>query len=883
MSSLRRTARAQAFEEHKQERRAWQQDMLMQDQRMRVQQQQGFEQLARTGTFADARVEVSFQLARSGQAIPGRLVGMFGMWVASLAAVLVDWHIFAGSQPVTAEEAAANGALRRQAGIYSLLAASSDTARVATGDGGGFWKHPWGQAYLAAVVAVAVMGLQLLVTMLVTFRPLGLCAWRLRLPCRSPVADAEWQPGKQRGESAAASAPAGTAAPAESLMRSTAAEPLTFLSAGTGVGSGGLTSLSTRRGWGVVLSRDVPSMAFSMACYVCWFGAVRFMDETDTVVQGRGWIASFNLQLPKFYFLLLSNNVLLQLPPAMAWLVLIFQFVVFIVTDAITPNFAYSLQVGCVGTPMRKDFYFSIIFPVVSGMLQAYSRNTIQRQCFRMQTCAHILLTRMCRIAEHLMPAHVIQRIQTARAGQAHAPQRATGDHGKIETTFAETRTHVLQMFADMQGFTEMAASLDAEDTFLLLSQMWDLMDAQCQRNGVTKVETIGDAYWCAMGVDQDAKPSDAQTLLGMALHLQKQLKSGILFRANGTRMPVRLRVAVHFGPVVEGLVGWKMPRYQLFGPSVNKTTALEQIGSTCGVVMSRAFSDFLHLGLSDLPPAAHSPRGIPPAVLHDLQPVGLGEASALPCSESRTPVSAESLSPLGQRLRRAVSADSLVSEVTVPLVTSTTPRTPVCAKPLESAGTVARAPAALLGGQGSSSTLASLCSQGSAFAGSWTGEESEVGQQDLLPQCLVQVLTGMQVAVVNYTPQEVQWRALIETLDVLAGLGPRASNAETKANLATQHADPAMTCTAPAVLSSGRHAPWSEVTKCDDDPDAAEISNEEEGDGKDEVHDDDEELNSSPVNDPEARASERRERELVRVTACCMYALALARSLFFA
>jgi hypothetical protein len=140
-----------------------------------------------------------------------------------------------------------------------------------------------------------------------------------------------------------------------------------------------------------------------------------------------------------------------------------------------------------------------------------------------------------------------------------------------------------------------------------------------------------------------------------------------------------------------------------------------------------------------------------------------------------------------------------------------------------------------------------------------------------------------MQVAVVNYTPQEVQWRALIETLDVLAGLGPRASNAETKANLATQHADPAMTCTAPAVLSSGRHAPWSEVTKCDDDPDAAEISNEEEGDGKDEVHDDDEELNSSPVNDPEARASERRERELVRVTACCMYALALARSLFFA
>ena len=53
-------------------------------------ERQECEQLARTGTVADARVEVSFQLARSGQAIPGRLVGMFGMWVAfTLESVII--------------------------------------------------------------------------------------------------------------------------------------------------------------------------------------------------------------------------------------------------------------------------------------------------------------------------------------------------------------------------------------------------------------------------------------------------------------------------------------------------------------------------------------------------------------------------------------------------------------------------------------------------------------------------------------------------------------------------------------------------------------------------------------------------------------------------
>ena len=130
-----------------------------------------------------------------------------------------------------------------------------------------------------------------------------------------------------------------------------------------------------------------------------------------------------------------------------------------------------------------------------------------------------------------------------------------------------------------------------------------------------------------------------------------------------------------------------------------------------------------------------------------------------------------------------------------------------------------------------------------------------------------------MQVAVVNYTPPEVQWRALIENLDMLAGLGPGADNAET--NPAPQNADLATMCTAPAVLTTGRNA-LSEVTKCDADSGVDDRSDGEEGDGEDGVHDDDEERNNSPVNEPDARARERRERESVRVTACCMYALRL-------
>lgn len=56
----------------------------------------------------------------------------------------------------------------------------------------------------------------------------------------------------------------------------------------------------------------------------------------------------------------------------------------------------------------------------------------------------------------------------------------------------------------------------------------------------------------------------------------------------------LRMRVALHYGPVVDGLVGWIYPRYHLFGHSVDKVMALEQAASPHGVIMSSAFFRFL-------------------------------------------------------------------------------------------------------------------------------------------------------------------------------------------------------------------------------------------------------------------------------------------------
>jgi len=89
----------------------------------------------------------------------------------------------------------------------------------------------------------------------------------------------------------------------------------------------------------------MPAMAFAAASYVVWFGAVKFMYESGGAVKGRAWIASFDVQLPKYYFQCLCLHVLLRLPLPMASVVLVFQMIVFVVTDAITPTFSHSAQV----------------------------------------------------------------------------------------------------------------------------------------------------------------------------------------------------------------------------------------------------------------------------------------------------------------------------------------------------------------------------------------------------------------------------------------------------------------------------------------------------------------------------------------------------------
>jgi len=150
----------------------------------------------------------------------------------------------------------------------------------------------------------------------------------------------------------------------------------------------------------------------------------------------------------------------------------------------------------------------------------------------------------------------------------------------------------VVLLMCDIQGFTALSSNLSAPRLFSAINELFTEFDVLCTQWKITKIETVGDAYLCAAGLSREegATYEDAYNLLQMALAIQRKLRvSGL--EALGTS-EVRMRVALHCGHAVAGIVGVKTPRYHLFGPHVDAVMALEAAGDASGVVVSSAFHE---------------------------------------------------------------------------------------------------------------------------------------------------------------------------------------------------------------------------------------------------------------------------------------------------
>ncbi|KXZ54348.1 hypothetical protein GPECTOR_5g43 [Gonium pectorale] len=162
---------------------------------------------------------------------------------------------------------------------------------------------------------------------------------------------------------------------------------------------------------------------------------------------------------------------------------------------------------------------------------------------------------------------------------------------GDLQQYMARSHEQVTVLFADIASFTSMCGQVPPDHVMAFLNDLFTTFDQLVEKHRVYKVETIGDCYMVCGGLmEEDAEGFRSVTEAVDPLHAHKvfafacdMLAAAAQVPMPGSGEPVKLRVGLHSGPVMSGIVGLKMPRFCLFGDTVNTASRME----SCGVAGS--------------------------------------------------------------------------------------------------------------------------------------------------------------------------------------------------------------------------------------------------------------------------------------------------------
>ncbi|HSK04439.1 MAG TPA: adenylate/guanylate cyclase domain-containing protein [Kofleriaceae bacterium] len=158
-------------------------------------------------------------------------------------------------------------------------------------------------------------------------------------------------------------------------------------------------------------------------------------------------------------------------------------------------------------------------------------------------------------------------------------------------------------LFADIVGFTAVASRTSPEALVTMLNELFSTFDRLAEQHRLEKIKTIGDAYMVVAGVPQPI----ADHAVAIA-HMALDMMAGIAAYSKQTGTDLQLRVGIHTGSVVAGVIGTKKFIYDLWGDTVNTASRMESTGlpgrvqvSEAVYVLLRDLFDFEERGLIDV------------------------------------------------------------------------------------------------------------------------------------------------------------------------------------------------------------------------------------------------------------------------------------------
>ncbi|MEO7175358.1 MAG: adenylate/guanylate cyclase domain-containing protein [Saprospiraceae bacterium] len=141
----------------------------------------------------------------------------------------------------------------------------------------------------------------------------------------------------------------------------------------------------------------------------------------------------------------------------------------------------------------------------------------------------------------------------------------------------------VTVMFTDFKGFTQLSEKLSPEELVAEIDGFFRVFDRIIEDHGVEKIKTIGDAYMCVGGLPM-TNQTHAEDVIAAAFDIQDWMTKHKAERLQQSKPYFEIRIGIHTGPVVAGVVGSKKFAYDIWGDTVNTASRMEA-GSEAGKV----------------------------------------------------------------------------------------------------------------------------------------------------------------------------------------------------------------------------------------------------------------------------------------------------------
>jgi len=207
-----------------------------------------------------------------------------------------------------------------------------------------------------------------------------------------------------------------------------------------------------------------------------------------------------------------------------------------------------------------------LVLANVVGMFTCYELERFRRQKFAQRLMLEQEQQRSEALLLNILPAGTAKRLKE-------------GDRELVEGYESVT-----VLFGDLVGFTEFAERITPSELVRSLNEIFTEFDEIAERHGLEKIKTIGDAYMVVGGVPEQ-RVDHAEAVVGMALEMLEAVER----RRREGGVPFQIRIGVHTGPVVAGVIGVKRFSYDVWGDTVNTASRMQSHGVPGAVQISES------------------------------------------------------------------------------------------------------------------------------------------------------------------------------------------------------------------------------------------------------------------------------------------------------